>query len=129
MDVEKTWSSLDDKALIKDVAMKGKFISNAIKYLAERNKTSIEAAKELFLDEVSQYVNSLVKGKQLHRASRVLTNVQLDEFHYLYDCYQVCCCSVIPLSHCRSFLHFLSTGRRRRGCEISNKRATAQSEP
>lgn len=91
--MEALWSSQDDKALIKDVAMKGKFISNAIKFLAERNKTSIEVAKELFLDEVSQYVNSLIRGKQLHRASRVLNNVQLDEFYYLYDCYQVCFCS------------------------------------
>lgn len=100
--MEALWSALDDKALIKDVAMKGKFISNAIKFIAERNKTSIEVAKELFFSEVTQYVNNLIRGKQLHRASRVLNNVQLDEFFYLYDCYQVCSCFVIQAIVTRS---------------------------
>lgn len=102
MIMEALWASLDDKALIKDVSMKGKFISNAIKFLAERNKSTIEVATSKFLDETSQYVNSLISAKQLHRASRVLNNVQLDEFYYLFDCYQVCFCFCTLLSHCRS---------------------------
>lgn len=88
--VEGLWWTLDDQQLIKDVVMKGKYISNSIKFIANRNETSIETAKELFFVEVKQFVNNLIRNKQLHRASHVLKNVQLNEFYYLYDFYQVC---------------------------------------
>ena len=87
--VEGLWWTLDDQQLIKDVVMKGKYISNAIKFIGNRNQISIEAAKDLFFNEVSQFVNNLIRNKQLHRASHVLKNVQLNEFYYLYDLYQV----------------------------------------
>lgn len=87
--VEGLWWTLDDQQLIKDVVMKGKYISNAIKFIGNRNQISIEAAKDLFFNEVSQFVNNLIRNKQLHRASHVLKNVQLNEFYYLYDFYQV----------------------------------------
>lgn len=88
--VEGLWSTLDDQQLIKDVVMKGKFISNAIKFIAHRNEITIDEAKELFFQSVNQFVNSLIRNKQLHRASHVIKNVQLNEFFYLFDFYQVC---------------------------------------
>ena len=88
--VEGLWSTLDDTSLMKDVVMKGKYISNSIKFLANRNKNSVEEAKDLFFIEVYKFVNNLIRSKQLHRAIHVLKNVQLNEFHYLFDFYQVC---------------------------------------
>lgn len=87
--VEGLWSTLDDKQLIKDVVMKGKFISNAIKFISNRKNVSVEIAKDLFFNEVNNFVNNLIRNKQLHRASHVLKNVQLNEFFYLFDFYQV----------------------------------------
>jgi hypothetical protein len=87
--VEGLWTTLDDMQLIKDVVMKGKFISNAIKFISNRKNISIESAKELFFTEVSNFVNNLIRNKQLHRASHVLKNVQINEFYYLFDFYQV----------------------------------------
>lgn len=101
--VEGLWWTLDDQQLIKDVVMKGKYISNSIKFIANRSEISIEKSKELFFMEVRQFVNSLIRNKQLHRAIHVLKNVQLNEFFYLYDFYQVCCfvliLTEISLSH------------------------------
>lgn len=88
--VEGLWATLDDKQLIKDVVMKGKYISNSIKFIASRSKISVDEAKELFFIEVSQFVNNLISNKQLHRACHVLKNVKLNEFYYLFDFYQVC---------------------------------------
>lgn len=88
--VEGLWSTLDDQQLIKDVVMKGKYISNSIKFIANRSQITIEKSKELFFIEVRQFVNNLIKNKQLHRAIHVLNNVQLNEFYYLYDFCQVC---------------------------------------
>lgn len=87
--VEGLWWTLDDQQLIKDVVMKGKYISNAIKFIANRNQNSVDCAKDLFFDEVNLFVNNLIKNKQLHRAIHVLKNVQFNEFYYLYDFYQV----------------------------------------
>lgn len=87
--VEGLWATLDDQQLIKDVVMKGKYISNAMKFIANRNQISIEEAKDLLFKEVNQFVNNLIRNKQLHRAVHVLKNVQLNEFYYLFDFYQV----------------------------------------
>lgn len=87
--VEGLWKMLDDQQLVKDVVMKGKYISNAIKFIANRNGTTVDGAKDLFFNEVSQFVNNLIRNKQLHRASHVLKNVQLNEFYYFFDFYQV----------------------------------------
>lgn len=87
--VEGLWSKLDDQQLIRDVVMKGKFISSAIKFIAQRRKISEEDSKSRFLTEVYAFVDSLIKNRQLHRAIHVLRNVQLDELHYLFAAYQV----------------------------------------
>lgn len=87
--VEGLWSTLDDQQLIKDVVMKGKFISNSIKFIANRSQISVEIAKEQFFNEANQYVNNLIRNKQLHRAIHVLKNVQLNELFYLFAFYQV----------------------------------------
>ncbi|CRL01871.1 CLUMA_CG015712, isoform A [Clunio marinus] len=82
------WNTLDDLQLIKDVVMKGKFISNAVKFISDRNRVSIEEAKDSFFKGASLFVNSLIKNKQIHRAVHVLKNVQLNEFYYFFDYYQ-----------------------------------------
>lgn len=87
--VEGLWWTLDDQQLIKDVVMKGKYISNAIKFLSNRNQISIDESKDQFFTEVSLFVNNLIRNKQLHRAIHVLKNVQLNEFYYFFDFYQV----------------------------------------
>lgn len=88
--VEGLWATLDDQQLIKDVVMKGKYISNAIKFIGNRNKIESNQAKELLFNEVNQFVSNLIRNKQLHRAVHVLKNVQINEFYYLFDFYQVC---------------------------------------
>lgn len=88
--VEGLWASLDDKQMIRDVVMKGKFISNAIKFISNRNGVTIDEAKDLFFTEVNSFAIFLIRSKQLFRASHVLKNAQLNEFFYLFDCYQVC---------------------------------------
>lgn len=109
--VEGLWWTLDDQQLIKDVVMKGKYISNAIKFIANRNHISVEEAKDLFFNEVSQFVNSLIRNKQLHRAIHVLKNVQLNEFYYLYDFYQVC---ILFIQRSATSIMFSLLGRGRR---------------
>lgn len=88
--VEGLWWTLDDQQLIKDVVMKGKYISNAIKFIANRSQITIDDAKFQFFSEVKLFVNSLIRNKQLHRAIHVLKNVQLNELFYLFEFYQVC---------------------------------------
>jgi len=46
--VESSWRSLDDSSIIRDVLYKGKYITNSIKFISERNTISIDSAKELF---------------------------------------------------------------------------------
>lgn len=107
--VEGLWATLDDQQLIKDVVMKGKYISNSIKFIANRSQISVEIAKEQFFNEVSLFVNNLIRNKQLHRAIHVLKNVQLNELFYLFAFYQVSLCFVF-----KSFiLNFLSLFRKK----------------
>lgn len=87
--VEGLWQSLDDQQLIKDVVMKGKYISNSIKFIANRNQRPIDETKHEFFVEASSFVNSLIQNKQLHRAIHVLNNIQIDERYYLFDFYRV----------------------------------------
>lgn len=118
--VEGLWWTLDDQQLIKDVVMKGKYISNSIKFIANRNETSIETAKELFFVEVKQFVNNLIRNKQLHRASHVLKNVQLNEFYYLYDFYQVCKSSYLDATLFAIIVVFVIRKRKMRKSKVSS---------
>lgn len=118
--VEGLWWTLDDQQLIKDVVMKGKYISNSIKFIANRNETSIETAKELFFVEVKQFVNNLIRNKQLHRASHVLKNVQLYEFYYLYDFYQVCKSSYLDATLFAIIVVFVIRKRKMRKSKVSS---------
>jgi hypothetical protein len=86
---EAVWKELDNQQVIKDVAMKGKHITEAIKIIAKRNETSIEEAKILFFDEVFAFINNLLSNKQIHRAVHVVKNLQLNEVHYLFSFSQV----------------------------------------
>lgn len=83
--IEAQWKTLDDSSIIRDVLFKGKFISNAIKFISSRNNISIDKAKLIFFDVVRNIVRILIQNKQLHRAKHVLKNAQLNEVHYLYD--------------------------------------------
>jgi predicted phosphatase len=86
---EAIWETLDNHQVIKDVAMKGKHIANAIKFIATRNETSIEETKVLFFDEVYVFINNLLSNRQVHRAIHVIKNVQLNEVYYLFSFAQV----------------------------------------
>lgn len=82
---EAQWEALDDSSIIRDVLFKGKFISNALKYISARNKVEVEKTKLIFFDVVRNIVRILIQNKQLHRANHVLKNAQLDTTHYFYD--------------------------------------------
>lgn len=82
---ESQWKTLDDSSIIRDVLFKGKFISNALKFISERNVISLDEAKLIFFDVLQNICHILVHNKQLHRANHVLKNAQLNETHYLYD--------------------------------------------
>lgn len=86
--IQSSWSSLDDNSIIRDVLFKGKFIGNALKFISERNSISIDKTKLIFFDIVRNIVKTLIQNKQLHRASHVLKNAQINEIHYLYDLVQ-----------------------------------------
>lgn len=92
--VESFWRTLDDRQLIKDVVMKGKFISQAITFIANRTNKSIEETKQIFQIEVFSFIDNLLTKKQLHRAIHVIKNVQFDEFYYLFDFYEVFCLKI-----------------------------------
>lgn len=83
------WETLNDQQLIKDVVMKGKYLSSAIKFISERNQISIDEAKQKFFQQALLFVSDLLSRQQIHRAERILTNIQINEFHYLFDFYQV----------------------------------------
>lgn len=86
--IESLWKTLDDSSIIRDVLFKGKYISNAIKFISERNQIIIDEAKESFLQICDNIVSILIQNKQLYRASHVLKNAQINEFHYLFDLHQ-----------------------------------------
>lgn len=83
--VESQWKTLDDSSIIRDVLFKGKYISNALKFISERNEISLDDAKLIFYEVTGNIVRILVQNKQLHRAVHVLKNAGLNETQYLYD--------------------------------------------
>lgn len=86
--VESSWRSLDDSSIIRDVLYKGKYISQSIKFISERNEITIDSAKELFYDTCDNIIKILIQNRQLHRARHVLMNAQLNELYYFYNLYQ-----------------------------------------
>lgn len=86
--VESQWRKLDDSSIIRDVLFKGKFISNALKFISDRNEISIEKTKLIFFDVVHNIVKILIQNKQIYRANHVLKHAQLNEVYYLYDLVQ-----------------------------------------
>lgn len=88
--VESQWKTLDDSSIIRDVLFKGKFISNALKFISERSNISIDDTKLIFFEVTGNIVKLLVQNKQLHRAVHVLKNAQLNETHYLFNLAQEC---------------------------------------
>jgi hypothetical protein len=83
--IENNWRTLDDASIIRDVLFKGKFISNAIKFISERNNDKIEDTQKFFFEIIKNMTVILLQNKQLHRANHILKNAQLNEIHYLYD--------------------------------------------
>jgi hypothetical protein len=87
--VESQWKTLDDSSIIRDVLFKGKFISNAIKFISERNQVTIDEAKDSFFQVCDSIVGILIQNRQLHRASHVLKNAQINELFYFFDLHQM----------------------------------------
>jgi hypothetical protein len=85
--LEAQWKSLDDGSIIREVLFKGKYLSNAISFISERNNADIETVKENFLDTCFNIVNVLIKNRQFHRAFHVLKNAQVNEIYYFYETY------------------------------------------
>lgn len=71
----KEWESIDDEALIKEVATKGKYLNLLLHFLSRRNKKNIQETRDYFNGEVDKYVHRLLTNRQVHKAELVLTNV------------------------------------------------------
>lgn len=71
----KEWENIDDEALIKEVATKGKYLNLLFHFLARRNQKSLKETRDYFNTEVDQYVHRLLANRQVHKAELVLTNV------------------------------------------------------
>lgn len=85
--LEGLWKTIDDASIIRDVLFKGKYMQNAIRFIAERNSITNEESKEIFGQVCSELVNSLIQQKQPSRALHILKNAQINELHYLYAGY------------------------------------------
>lgn len=71
----KEWESIDDEALIKEVATKGKYMNLLLHFLARRNNKTVPETRDYFHAEVDRYVHRLLTNRQVHKAELVLTNV------------------------------------------------------
>lgn len=87
--LEKAWKDFDNQKLIREAALKGNIINEAIKILAKRNKSSIDDAKNLFLDEIFEFIKFNLENKQIHRVIHMFKNLQWNEVYYLFSFYEV----------------------------------------
>lgn len=81
----KEWESIDDEALIKEVATKGKYMNLLLHFLARRNKKTIPEIREYFHAEVDKYVHRLLTNRQVHKAELVLKNVGRESQIIFYE--------------------------------------------
>ncbi|XP_011500198.1 PREDICTED: spatacsin [Ceratosolen solmsi marchali] len=69
------WMGLGDREIVREASAKGTHIELAYKFLEIRRHCPNQEAKVYFSDEVEIWVSSLLKKKQVHRASHILKNV------------------------------------------------------
>ncbi|XP_001601258.1 spatacsin [Nasonia vitripennis] len=69
------WKGLGDREIVREASAKGTHINLAYKFLETRRHCSLQEAKDYFSSEVEIWVTSLLKKKQVHRASHILNNV------------------------------------------------------
>lgn len=81
----KEWESIEDEALIREVATKGKYINLLISFLAKRNDKSIAHTRHYFNAEIDKYVYRLLANRQVHKAELVLKNVARDPQIIFYE--------------------------------------------
>lgn len=79
------WEPLDTKAIVIDVATKGKYINLAISFMAKRLSISVDQAKEKFQCEVNEYVHRLLENGQVFRAEHVLKNLDRIPKYMFYE--------------------------------------------
>ncbi|XP_070496072.1 spatacsin [Chironomus tepperi] len=85
--LELLWKTIDDRSIFRDVLFKGKYIQNAMRFIAERNSITIEESKEICIQVCDELVISQIQQKQPSRASHILKNAQINEEHYLFALY------------------------------------------
>jgi hypothetical protein len=69
------WMGLGDREIVREASAKGIHINLAYKFLENRRHCSSQEAKAFFSNEVEIWVSSLLKKRQVHRASHILKNV------------------------------------------------------
>lgn len=81
----KEWESIEDEAIIKEVATKGKYINLSLQFLARRSNKSIADIRDYFHAEVDKYVHRLLTNRQVHKAELVLKNVGRESQIIFYE--------------------------------------------
>lgn len=81
----KEWESIEDEAIIREVATKGKYINLSLTFLAKRNNKSIADTRHYFHTEVDKYVHRLLTNRQVHKAELVLKNVGRESQIIFYE--------------------------------------------
>lgn len=79
------WEHMDNAAIVKDVATKGKFINLSITFLANRMRIAVDQAKVYFRTEVDQYVRRLLANGQVFRAEHLLKNLGRTSKYVFYE--------------------------------------------
>lgn len=79
------WEPLENKAIVIDVATKGKYIQLAISFIAKRLSISVVQAKEYFRCEVDEYILRLLENGQVFRAEHVLKNLDRVPKYMFYE--------------------------------------------
>lgn len=86
----RSWERLENMAIVKDVATKGKFINLAISFLAKRLSVNVNQAKEYFQSEVDDYIHQLLENGQVFRAEHVLKNLDRVPKYIFYEFVSQC---------------------------------------
>lgn len=81
----KEWENIEDEALVREVATKGKYINFAQQFLAKRQNKPITDISDYFYVEVDKYVHRLLNNRQVHKAALVLRNVGREPQTIFYE--------------------------------------------
>lgn len=72
------WNELGNKEVVREASSKGFYINLAIRFIALRKGIDFDEAEKWFHDEVLRWAKELLERKQVHRASHILNNINLD---------------------------------------------------